>query len=237
MPIPLLAFLGAAAGQPFLDQLIQALFGQKIPQDVKNLQTTLTSQGQTLAGSPGLNKSVIDALFGKNFENILGAVKGQNAATAEAFGRTGASGSGAAIEAAKKNAWAAEGIKAGTARDILIANEEQKRKDLALATQILGAGYGGVELSAGLRNMTQGPNLIGAMTSAELMSMLTGGGRGDILGTYAAANKTSPGPSTTGYSDLGLPDLSIYGSPTLVNTPLQTGGSISADLMKSLFGW
>lgn len=233
MPIPLLAFLGASLAQPFLNQLVQALFGRKIPQNIQDLQNTLISQGQTLASSPGLSKSVQDALFGKNFENIMGRVSGMNAQTAEQFGRAGAGGSGSAIEAAKKNAWAAEGVKAGTARDILIANSEQKQKDLALASQILGGGYQGVELGAGLRNMTQGPDLVGAMTTKTLMDMLGGGagkGGGDILDLIIKSGMKLPGMKTGGYGDLGLPDLSIYGNPGLT-----TGGSLSDEIMKSLF--
>jgi hypothetical protein len=215
MPIPAGIFAASMIAGPLLDQLMKALFGPKIPGNVKELQRVLTDQGISLASSPGLSQTLKDAMFGPKFENIMAAHKNLSTQTTEAYGRGGGIGTGGEIQAQQKNAWAVEGNKATLARELMALDAEMKVRNLSVASSILGGSLQPTMVQAQLNQMTQGPDIMGGLINYQLLNELG-------MGTRA---------STSTLGTTALPAPGSFGA--LPTAPM--GSDLSADLLADIW--
>jgi hypothetical protein len=106
------------------------------------LLKSLSGKGLELAQGRGFDPRAVTAMYGKDFENVRAGGRATREATTETLGRAGMLGTGASIKAARKDAWQNENLVVNAIRDVFIANEEQKLKQISLAQGILGGGVG-----------------------------------------------------------------------------------------------
>jgi len=156
----------AMGGSSILEAIINKLLNQQ-PKDVRGLTKDVARKGRQLLAKPGFDQATIDAIFGKNFENVRGQGKAARESTTETLGRAGMQGSGTEMKMSKENAWSNENLVTEAMRDLLITGEAKKSSDIALATNMLGASSGSAQSQQG-----QGPALTEMLMSAILMSKM-----------------------------------------------------------------
>ena len=139
---------------------------------------------------------MLEAIYGKNFQNIRGAEKNTRQATTEGFARSGMLGTGAERKTQKENAWQNEGLVSEALRDLLITGETKKAQSYQLATQMLGASSGAAQSQQG-----QGPALTEMLLNAMLLSKKKPALSSDSDWSSILGNTTG-GNSYSGYSDV-----------------------------------
>ena len=117
------------------------------PAELKELYDLLMGRGKEFMGmEPGYTDEAIQAMFGRNFENI----RDVGARTAEtglqSLQREGLMGTGTSQDLASEAAWGTERGISDTMRDLFVADEEKKKQDLmdytGAAQNIFGGGIG-----------------------------------------------------------------------------------------------
>jgi hypothetical protein len=171
--------------------ILEALFGELFkPKGMKKFQNETVAKGRSLLASPGYGQDVINAIFGRGFENIKLGGKAVRDQTTEAYSRQGMAGTGSELKAQRENMWSNQRLVTEAMRDLLISSEAKKQSDIALATQMLGTVSGS---AAG----QQGPAISEYVLSAILQGMMkpkaavdgpNGGGEGwlEIFNNYGA---------------------------------------------------
>jgi len=110
------------------------------------LDQLLGRAGEYLGRKPGYSQSALEAMFGKNYENIrnLGTLTRQQ--TESGLQREGMLGTGAGQAALRQIPWQTEKNVSDVVRDVFLGNEDQKRKDLEaftnMASGLFGQGVG-----------------------------------------------------------------------------------------------
>lgn len=166
-PLTMMLIMG---GSSLAESILGAVMRPKMSKDVKGFKRETTSKGRELLARPGYGQDVIDAIFGKNFENIRSQGRTVAAGRTEAYGRAGMLGTGAEGAAARKDAWSNENIVSEAMRDLLISSEAKKSADIAQATQMLGV-VGGMDQNQQQLGAGQGPALSEMVMTAMLMGM------------------------------------------------------------------
>ena len=168
-------WLGVAlGGASLLESILGQIFKKKQSKDVKAFQRETTAKGRGLLADPGFDEATLQAIFGKNFENVRAQGKGVRESTTGTLGRAGMLGTGTEVKAAKENAWSNENLVTEAMRDLLITGEAKKSSDIALANQMLGT-VGGMDANQQAMGQGQGP----ALTEMLMMALLMGkGGKG-----------------------------------------------------------
>lgn len=161
-PLTLLAM----GGSSILEAILGKILGQQ-PKDVRGLTKDVARKGRQLIAKPGFDEATLQAIFGKNFENVRAQGGAVRESTTGTLGRAGMLGTGTDVKMAKENAWSNENLVTETMRDLLITGEAKKSSDLALATQMLGTSSGAAQSQAG-----QGPALTEMLLSALMMRKL-----------------------------------------------------------------
>ena len=160
----------ALGGASLLESILGLIFKKKQSKDVKGFQRETTAKGRELMAHPGFDQAAIDAIFGKNFENVRAQGKNVRESTTGTLGRAGMLGTGTETGAARKNAWSNENLVTEAMRDLLITGEAKKSSDIALATQMFGA-VSGADVQQQAMGQGQGP----ALSEMLMMAMLMGG--------------------------------------------------------------
>jgi hypothetical protein len=153
----------ALGGSSILEALINKLFFGP-PKEVRRATKQAATKASELLSKPGYSQEAIQAIFGKNFENVRGQGKNVRQSTTEALGRAGALGTGTDVAMARKNAWSNENLVTEAMRDLLIAGEAKKSSDIALAGNLLGTSAQTAQLGMG-----EGPALTEGLLTAILM--------------------------------------------------------------------
>lgn len=171
--------------------ILEALFGELFkPKGMKKFQNEAVAKGRSLLASPGYGQDVINAIFGRGFENIKLGGKAVRDQTTEAYSRQGMAGTGSELKAQRENMWSNQRLVTEAMRDLLISSEAKKSSDIALAGQLLGTVSGS---AAG----QQGPAISEYVLNAILQGMMkpkaavdgpNGGGEGwlEIFNNYGA---------------------------------------------------
>ena len=115
------------------------------PSQISDLMNMLLGRSKELLGTaPGYSQDAIDAMFGRNFENIRAGERGTRNTLTDLLSGQGMLGTGTALGAMNKNAWNTEGNIGNLSRDLLIANEDKKKEDLinlsGAAQSLFGSG-------------------------------------------------------------------------------------------------
>lgn len=152
-------------GSAILEAIMASLFGPG--KEMRRATKAAAGKASELIAKPGYDEDVLDAIFGKNFENIRGQKRTMDVQREETFGRAGMSGTGAAIKAARSDAWSNENLVTEAMRDLLITGEAKKQASYASAANLLGAATGASSLQQG-----QGPALTEMVMSALLLGKM-----------------------------------------------------------------
>jgi hypothetical protein len=145
-------------GKEFLSAEYQAptaLGTYEYPAEMQELLGTLLGKGKEIAALPyGYTPEAISGMFGKEFEKIRGTERATRESLLTALGREGMLGTGAAITKPAELAWQTQGQIGNIQRDLLIANEAQKRDDMVTYTQavqsLLNQGVGMEQIKEGI---------------------------------------------------------------------------------------
>lgn len=156
----------AMGGSSILEAIINKLLNQQ-SKDVRGLTKDVARKGRQLLANPGFDESTLQAIFGKNFENVRAQGKNVRESTTGTLARAGMLGTGTETKAAQENAWSNENLVTEAMRDLLVTGEAKKSSDIALATQMLGASSGAAQSQGG-----QGPALTEMLLSAILMGKM-----------------------------------------------------------------
>jgi hypothetical protein len=139
------------------DYLNMDLPDYALPPDLQSLRDSLIGRGsEYMARKPGYSQSALDAMFGKNYENVrnLGAAtRGQALADLQ---REGMLGTGAGQAALRQIPWQTEKNVSDIVRDVFLGNEDQKRKDLEAYTNMASGLFG---QGVGTEQMIEGVNV------------------------------------------------------------------------------
>jgi hypothetical protein len=100
--------------------------------------------GEYLNKKPGFGSSLLSQMFGQNYDAVRGAGKLSADQLMASLQGQGMLGTGSGNQALMNNAWNTERNVGDTTRQVQIANEEQKRKDLMdytkMASDLTGQG-------------------------------------------------------------------------------------------------
>ena len=168
-PLTLSLIMG---GSSIFEAILGQLFKKKQSKDVKGFQRETTAKGRELMASPGFSQEEIDAIFGKNLENVRTQGKNVRESTTGTLSRAGMLGTGAEVGAARKNAWSNENLVTEAMRGLLETKAAKKSADIALATQMFGA-VSGADVQQQAMGQGQGP----ALSEMLMMAMLMGKGK------------------------------------------------------------
>jgi len=220
----------AIIGSTVIQGLLQTLFGRaKYPKEIEMLLKSLSGKGLELSKGRGFDPRAVSAMYGKDFENVRAAGRSTRAATTETLGRAGMLGSGASIKAARQDAWQNENLVVNAIRDVFIANEEQKLKQVSLAQNILGGGVG-AEVN---RPRNEFPDLGSMVTMMYLLDQgkTSAIDPSEVIGTTAIPAARQLPSAALDFAGLG------GGTSSLGTTPLPQS-QWSTDFLKSLLsGW
>lgn len=149
------------------------------PSQISDLMNMLLGRSKELLGTaPGYSQEAIDAMFGRNFENVRTAEAGTRNTLLNTLGSQGMLGTGTALGALNKNAWNTEDTIANLGRDIMIANEDKKKEDLmnlsTAAQSLFGTGLNYEQLLEAINASRRGESSSAlAMLLALFQSMMS----------------------------------------------------------------
>ena len=155
----------AMGGSAILEAIMASLFGPS--KEMRRATKAAAGKASELIAKPGYDQNVLDSIFGKNFENIRGQARTMGAQREETFSRAGMSGTGAAIKAARSDAWSNENLVTEAMRDLLITGEAKKQASYQSAASLLGAATG-----ASAQQQGQGPALTEMVMTALLLGKM-----------------------------------------------------------------
>lgn len=117
------------------------------PSELTDLYNLLMGRGKEFMGmDTGYTDEAIQAMFGKNFENIRDVGSRTAETGLSALQREGLMGTGASQDLASEAAWGTEKGISDLTRDLLVMDEEKKKQDLldytGAAQNIFGGGMG-----------------------------------------------------------------------------------------------
>jgi hypothetical protein len=171
MPLPLLALGAIMAGGSLLESILGQIFKKKQSKDVKAFQRETTAKGRGLLADPGFDEATLQAIFGKNFENVRAQGGAVRESTTGTLGRAGMLGTGTEMKMAKENAWSNENLVTEAMRDLLITGEAKKSSDIALANQLFQS-VSGADVQQQAMGQGQGPALTEMLMTALLMGKM-----------------------------------------------------------------
>ena len=164
MPFPWIAV--ALAGSTIIDALLS---NKKYPPEIEKLLKSLGIKANDLINSEGYTQDEINALFGKEYENVRTQGKNVRDATTGILSRAGMLGTGTEAAMGQKNAWENENLVTNAMRDMVIAKGAKKSQDQALATQMAQTAVG-----ADVSRVEKGPQLTELVALLGMMGIGTG---------------------------------------------------------------
>lgn len=119
----------------------------KWPKELMDLYGGLMGRaGELLNRKPGYSDSILNLMFGKNFEKIRGQEAGTREQVLGNLGSQGMLGTGTALDALNKTAWNTEQNVGGVRRDIATLQADRELNDLLqqtdMAQKLFGTGAG-----------------------------------------------------------------------------------------------
>ncbi len=149
----------------------QGLGEYKYPPEMQELMKLLLGRSKEFLGMPlGYSQDAIDAMFGKGFEGIRGQERGEREGLSKLLQSQGMTGTGTESKLVNDLSWTKEKNITDIARDIMIGNEVQKKKDVVdfstMAQSLFGTGMSYEQILEAINSSRRGE------ANAALMALL-----------------------------------------------------------------